>query len=144
MTSDSDNQADKAATKKPGRPATGKRMEVVAVRVPASLCVQERADRLLEQLEKNRDVALAAGILDRSTVLRFALARGLEALEVETGLIPDLATRLAPAIPPLFRKPLGVVVPPHTSTDEANTTPPGHDKRTPGKLTKDGKILKDG
>jgi hypothetical protein len=54
----------------------------VQLRLPASLI--EQADALIEGLSRNRDLS-AAGRITRATVLRLAVARGIESLIQEYG-----------------------------------------------------------
>jgi hypothetical protein len=54
----------------------------VQLRLPVSLI--EQADALIEALSRDRDLS-AAGRITRATVLRLALARGLENLTQEYG-----------------------------------------------------------
>jgi hypothetical protein len=54
----------------------------VQLRLPVSLI--EQADALIEVLSRNRDLS-AAGRITRATVLRLAVARGLESLAREYG-----------------------------------------------------------
>jgi len=83
------------AKAKRGRKPTGRAMSVVAIRVPAALNLDERATRLVERLVSS-DIAIASGPVDRSAVVRLALARGLDALEVEYGLVAPMSRAVAP------------------------------------------------
>jgi hypothetical protein len=58
----------------------------VQLRLPTSLI--EQADALIEVLSRDRDLS-AAGRITRATVLRLAVARGLENLADEYGQSPD-------------------------------------------------------
>jgi hypothetical protein len=54
----------------------------VQLRLPLSLI--DQADALIEVLNRDRDLS-AAGRITRATVLRLAVARGLESLATEYG-----------------------------------------------------------
>lgn len=57
----------------------------IQLRIPTSLI--EQADALIEVLSRDRDLS-AAGRITRATVLRLAVARGLENLVHEYGQSP--------------------------------------------------------
>jgi hypothetical protein len=58
----------------------------VQLRLPTSLI--DQADALIEALSRDRDLS-AAGRITRATVLRLAVARGLESLAQEYGQTGD-------------------------------------------------------
>jgi hypothetical protein len=66
--------------KAPGEGAMADESMTVQLRLPQSLI--EQADALIEALSRDRDLS-AAGRITRATVLRLALARGLENLAQE-------------------------------------------------------------
>ena len=62
---------------------------IVTLRLPKSLL--QRADALIPTLRSNSDI-FVVGRLSRSVVLRLAVLRGLEAMEVDTPARPSKAT----------------------------------------------------
>jgi hypothetical protein len=72
-------------------------MSVVAIRVPATLNLADRTARLVARLA-NSDIAAASGPVDRSAVIRLALARGLDVLESEHGLATPGGQPVAPPV----------------------------------------------
>ena len=62
---------------------------IVTLRLPKSLL--QRADALIPMLRSNSDI-FVVGRLSRSVVLRLAVLRGLEAMEVDTPTRPSKAS----------------------------------------------------
>lgn len=62
----------------------GKDRSILNVRLPKDLC--DRIDSLQPLLAEKPDIRLAGSGVTRSTVVRLALQRGLEALETELGV----------------------------------------------------------
>ena len=62
---------------------------IVTLRLPKSLL--QRADALIPTLRSNSDI-FVVGRLSRSVVLRLAVLRGLEAMEVDTPARPSKAS----------------------------------------------------